>query len=35
MVDKSRTPKEKHLLKFLVLSVPYKVKYYPDNGKKK
>jgi beta-carotene ketolase (CrtO type) len=34
MVDKNRTPKEKHLLKFLVLSVPYKVKYYPDNDKK-
>jgi phytoene dehydrogenase-like protein len=34
MVDKSRTPQGKHLLKFLVLSVPYKVKYYLDNDKK-
>jgi phytoene dehydrogenase-like protein len=34
MVDESRTPKGKHLLKFLVLSVPYKVEHYLNNDKK-
>ncbi|MGB9167715.1 MAG: NAD(P)/FAD-dependent oxidoreductase [Nitrososphaeraceae archaeon] len=28
MVDLSRTPKGRHLIKFLVLSVPYKIKYF-------
>ncbi len=34
MVDVSRTPKGRHLIKFLVLSVPYKIKYYKDTDEK-
>jgi phytoene dehydrogenase-like protein len=34
MVDLSRTPKGRHLIKFLVLSVPYKIKYYKDTDEK-
>lgn len=28
MIDLSRTPKGRHLIKFLVLSIPYKIKYF-------
>ena len=34
MVDVSRTPKGRDLIKFLVLSVPYKIKYYKDIDEK-
>jgi beta-carotene ketolase (CrtO type) len=34
MIDVGRTPKGRHLIKFLVLSVPYKIKYYKDTDEK-